>query len=122
VDRCVTRGLLDISALFDSLPDPELRLVRYARKCWEDTYLGKVRRGPSWCDYRLNLVMSVSLNKEAGTIPCTTGDWGERSAEIVLLKEARERYKFSHEINRVIGLGLATAWSVGRTMPAVRRQ
>ncbi len=45
VDRCVLRGMLDVSAWFDSLPDPELGLLRNARKCWEDTYLGKVRRG-----------------------------------------------------------------------------
>jgi hypothetical protein len=51
VDRCVTRGLLDISAWFDSLPDPELKLLRNAPKCWEDTYLGKTRRGPGWADY-----------------------------------------------------------------------
>jgi hypothetical protein len=124
-DKCVTRGLLDLSAWFDSLPDPELRLVRNSRKCWEDTYLGKVRRGPGWCDYRLNLVMPVSLNKEAGTTPCTSGDWGERPEAIVPLNEAGERYwidKLSHEMNREIGLGLATAWSVGRTMSAVRRQ
>jgi hypothetical protein len=57
--------------------------------------------------------MPVSLNKEAGT------------AAIVPLKEAGERYwinKLSHEMNREIGLGLARAWSVGRTMSAVRRQ
>jgi hypothetical protein len=77
-DRCALRGLLDISAWFDSLPDPELRLLRNARKCWEDTYLGKTRRGQGWADYRLNLVMPVSLDKEAGTIPTTSGDWGER--------------------------------------------
>jgi hypothetical protein len=64
-DRCVIRGLLDVASWFDSIPDPELRLLRNSRKCWEDTYLGKTRRGPGWCDYRLNLVMPVSLNKDA---------------------------------------------------------
>jgi hypothetical protein len=124
-DRCVIRGLLDVASWFDSMPDPELRLLRNARKCWEDTYLGKSRRGPGWCDYRLNLVMPVSLNKEAGTTPCTTGDWGERPVVLVALNEAGERYwveKISLELNREVGLGLATAWSVGRTMSAVRRQ
>jgi hypothetical protein len=69
--------------------------------------------------------MPVSLNSEAGTIPCTSGDWGERPMGIVPLNEAGERYwivKIAHELNREIGLGLATAWSVGRTMSAVRRQ
>ncbi len=82
------RGLLDVAAWMDSMPDPELRLLRYARKCWEDTYLGKVRRGPGWADYRLNLCMPVSLNKEAGTTPYTTGDWGERPSALVPLNEA----------------------------------
>ncbi len=124
-DRCVIRGLLDVASWFDSIPDPELRLLRNSRKCWEDTYLGKTRRGPGWCDYRLNLVMPVSLNMEAGTTPCTTGDWGERPVMLVALNEAGERYwveKISLELNREVGLGLATAWSVGRTMSAVRRQ
>jgi hypothetical protein len=119
------RGLLDVLAWFDSMPDPELRLLRNARKCWEDTYLGKVRREPGWADYHLNLVLPVSLNKEAGTSPCTTVDWGERPSAIVPLNEAGERYwidKISSELNREVGLGLATAWSVGRTMTAVRRQ
>jgi hypothetical protein len=124
-DRCVVRNLLDLSAWYDSLPDPELRLLRNARKCWEDTYLGKTRRGPGWADYRLNIVMPVSLSKDAGTIPSTSGDWGERPTALVALNEAGERYwitKMAHELNREIGLGLATAWSVGRTMSAVRRQ
>jgi hypothetical protein len=124
-DRCVVRGLLDVAAWMDSMPDPELRLLRNARKCWEDTYLGKVRRGPGWADYRLNLCMPVSLNKEAGTTAYTTGDWGERPPALVPLNEAGERYwieKISLELNREVGLGLATAWSVGRTMSAVRRQ
>ncbi len=34
-DRCVLRNLLDLSAWYDSLPDPELRLLRNARKCWK---------------------------------------------------------------------------------------
>jgi hypothetical protein len=124
-DRCVVRGLLDVAAWMDSMPDPELRLLRNARKGWEDTYLGKIRRGPGWADYRLNLCMPVSLNKEAGTTPYTTGDWGERPSALVPLNEAGERYwvdKISLELNREVGLGLATAWSVGRTMSAVRRQ
>jgi len=124
-DRCVIRGMLDISAWFDTLPDPELRLVRNARKCWEDTYLGKTRRGPGWADYRLNLVLPVSLSMEAGTIPSTSGEWGERPTALVRLNEAGERYwieKIANELNREVGLGLATAWSVGRTMSAVRRQ
>ncbi len=124
-DRCVMRGLLDVAAWMDSMPDPELKLLRNARKCWEDTYLGKVRRGAGWADYRLNLCMPVSLNKEAGTTPYTTGDWGERPSALVPLNEAGERYwvdKISLELNREVGLGLATAWSVGRTMSAVRRQ
>ncbi len=124
-DRCALRGLLDISAWFDSLPDPELRLLRNARKCWEDTYLGKTRRGQGWADYRLNLVMPVSLNKDAGTIPTTSGDWGERPTALIPLNEAGERYwieKITLELNKEIGLGHATAWSVGRTMSAVRRQ
>jgi hypothetical protein len=125
VDRCVLRNLLDVSAWYDSLPDPELRLLRNARKCWEDTYLGKTRRGPGWADYRLNMVMPVSLSKEAGTILCTSGDWGERPTALVALNEAGERYwieKIALELNREVGLGLATAWSVGWTLSAVRRQ
>jgi hypothetical protein len=124
-DRCVIRNMLDISAWFDMLPDPELRLVRNARKCWEDTYLGKTRRRQGWADYRLNLVLPVSLSMEAGTIPCTTGEWGERPTALVRLNEAGERYwieKIANGLNREVGLGLATAWSVGRTMTAVRRQ
>jgi hypothetical protein len=124
-ERCVIRGILDVAAWFDSLPDPELKLLRNTRKGWEDTYLGKVRRGAGWADYRLNLVMPVSLNQEAGSIPSTSGDWGERPTEIVALNEAGERYWISKivlELNREVGLGLATAWSVGRTMSAVRRQ
>jgi hypothetical protein len=31
VDRCVLRNLLDLSAWYDSMPDPELRLLRNAR-------------------------------------------------------------------------------------------
>ena len=125
VDRCVLRNLLDLSAWYDSMPDPELRLLRNARKCWEDTYLGKIRRGPGWADYRLNMVMPVSLSKDAGTIPSTSGDWGERPTVLIALNEAGERYwieKITQELNREIGLGLATAWSVGRTLSAVRRQ
>ncbi len=60
-----------------------------------------------------------------GSIPSTSGDWGERPTEIVALNEAGERYwitKIVLELNREVGLGLATAWSVGRTMSAVRRQ
>jgi hypothetical protein len=124
-DRCVIRGMLDISAWFEILPEPELRLLRNARKCWEDTYLSKTRRGQGWSDYRLNLVLPVSLCTEAGTVPCTTGDLGERPIALVRLNEAGERYwieKIANELNREIGLGLATAWSVGRTMSAVRRQ
>jgi hypothetical protein len=125
VDRCVLRNLLDLSAWYNSMPDPELRLLRNARKCWEDTYLGKIRRGPGWADYRLNMVMPVSLSMDAGTIPSTSGDWGERPTVLVALNEAGERYwieKIAQELNREIGLGLATAWSVGWTMSAVRRQ
>jgi hypothetical protein len=69
--------------------------------------------------------MPVSLSKDADTIPSTSGDWGERPNALVALNEAGERYwieKVAHELNREIGLGLATAWSVGRTMSAVRRQ
>jgi hypothetical protein len=78
--------MLDIAAWFDSLPDPELKLLRNTRKGWEDTYLGKVRRGAGWADYRLNLMMPVSLNQEAGFIPSTSGDWGERLMEVLALK------------------------------------
>ncbi len=108
-ERCAIRGMIDIAAWFDSLPDPELKLLRNTRKGWEDTYLGKVRRGAGWSDYRLNLMKPVSLNQEAGFIPSTSGEqyW---IGKIVL------------ELNREVGLGLATAWSVGRTMSAVRRQ
>jgi hypothetical protein len=112
-------------AWFDMLPDPELCLVRNARKCWEDTYLGKTRRGQGWADYRLNLVLPVSLSMEAGTIPCTSADWGEHPTALVRLNEAGKRYwieRIANELNREVGLGLATAWSVGRTMSAVRRQ
>jgi hypothetical protein len=87
--------------------------------------LGKIRRGQGWADYRLNLVMPVSLSMEAGTIPSTSGEWGERPTALVRLNEAGERYwieKIANELNREVGLGLATAWSVGRTMSAVRRQ
>jgi hypothetical protein len=59
-DRCVLRNLLDLSAWYDLLPDPELRLLRNARKCWEDTYLGKTRRGPGWAGYRLHSYASLA--------------------------------------------------------------
>ncbi len=123
--RCYTCLNGDHRAWFDMLPEPELRLLRNARKCWEDTYLGKTRRGQGWADYRLNLVLPVSLSMEAGTIPCTSGEWGERPTALVRLNEAGERYwieKIANELNREVGLGLATAWSVGRTMSAVCRQ
>jgi hypothetical protein len=69
--------------------------------------------------------MPVSLSKEAGTIPSTSGHWGERPTALIPLNEAGERYwieKITLELNREIGLGFASAWSVGRTMSAVRRQ
>jgi hypothetical protein len=37
---------------------------------------------------QVNLVMPVSLSKEAGTILCTSGEWGERPTALVRLKEA----------------------------------
>jgi len=71
------------------------------------------------------VVLPVSLNKEAGTTPCTTGEWGEKPTALIPLNEVGERYwivKAGLELNREIGLGLATTWSVGRTMSAVRKQ
>jgi hypothetical protein len=36
-ERCVISEMLDIAACFDSLPDPEHRLLLNTRKGWEDT-------------------------------------------------------------------------------------
>jgi hypothetical protein len=124
-DRVAIRGLLDLAAWQDSLQDPELRLLRNTRKGWQDAYLGKKSRGAGWADYRLNLAMPVSLDQGTGTTPCTTGSWGDRPTGLTALTEAGERYWISKivcELNREVGLGLATTWSVGRTMSAVRRQ
>jgi hypothetical protein len=124
-DRVAMRGLLDLAAWQDSLQDPELKLLRNTRKGWQDAYLGKKSRGAGWADYRLNLAMPVSLDQGAGTTPCTTGSWGDRPTGLTALTEAGERYWISKivcELNREVGLGLATTWSVGRTMSAVRRQ
>jgi hypothetical protein len=121
-DRVVIRSMIDLAAWFDTLEDPELRLLRNTRKGWEDTYLGKKSRGPGWADYRLNLSMPVSLYQGAGTMPFTTGNWGDRPTGIIGLSETGERHwigKMVCELNREVGLGLATAWSVGRTMSAV---
>jgi hypothetical protein len=124
-DKVAIRGLLDLAAWQDSLQDPELRLLRNTRKGWQDAYLGKKSRGAGWADYRLNLAMPVSLDQGTGTTPCTTGSWGDRPTGLTALTEAGERYWISKivcELNREVGLGLATTWSVGRTMSAVRRQ
>ncbi len=53
-------------------------------------------------------MLPVSLSMEAGTIPCTSGDWGERPTSLVRLNEAGERYwieKIAKELNREV------AWS-----------
>ncbi len=47
-DRVVIRSMIDLAAWYDTLEDPELRLLRNTRKGWEDTYLGKKSRGPGW--------------------------------------------------------------------------
>ncbi len=121
-DRVVIRSMIDLAAWYDTLEEPELRLLRNTRKGWEDAYLGKKSRGPGWADYRLNVSMPVSLYQGAGTMPFTTGNWGDRPTGIIGLSEAGERIgKMVCELNREVGLGLATAWSVGRTMSAVRR-
>jgi hypothetical protein len=124
-DRVVVRSLIDLAAWYDTLQEAELRLLRNTRKGWEDAYLGKKSRGAGWADYRLNMSLPASLYQGAGTMPFTTGSWGDRPTGIVALSEAGERYwigKMVCELNREVGLGLATAWSVGRTMSAVRRQ
>jgi hypothetical protein len=124
-DKVVVRSMIDLAAWYETLQEPELRLLRNTRKGWEDVYLGKKSRGPGWADYRLNVSMPASLYQGAGTMPSTTGSWGDRPTGIVALSEAGERHwigKIVGELNREVGLGLATAWSVGRTMSAVRRQ
>jgi hypothetical protein len=124
-DKVAIRGLLDLAAWQDLLQDPELKLLRNTRKGWQDAYLGKKSRGAGWADYRLNLAMPVSLDQGTGTTPCTTGSWGDRPTGLTALTEAGERYWISKivcELNREVVLGLATTWSVGRTMSAVRRQ
>ncbi len=112
-DRVVIRGLLDLAAWQDSLQDPELRLLRSTRKGWQDAYLGKKSRGTGCADYRLNLAILVSLYQGAGTMLCS---WGDRPTGRTQLTEAGERYWISKmvcELNREVGLGLATTRSVG---------
>jgi hypothetical protein len=91
-DRVVIRSMIDLAAWYDTLEEPELRLLRNTRKGWEDAYLGKKSRGPGWADYRLNVSMPVSLYQGASTIPFTTGNWGDRPTGIIGLSEAGERY------------------------------
>jgi hypothetical protein len=124
-DKVVIRGLLDLAAWQDSLQDQELRLLRNTRKGWQDAFLGKKSRGAGWADYRLNLAMPVSLDQGTGRTPCTTGSGGDRPTGLTALTEAGDRYWISKivcEFNREVGLGLATTWSVGRTLSAVRCQ
>jgi hypothetical protein len=98
-----------------SLQEPEFRLLRNTWKGWQDAYLGKKSRGPEWAGYRLKMAKPVSLYQGAGTMPCTTGSWGDHPTGLTPLTEAGKRHWISKmlcELNREVGLGLATTWSV----------
>jgi hypothetical protein len=121
----VIRGLIDLEAWFDSLPDQEINFLRNTRKCWQDAYLSKRMRGNGWADQLCNMRLPVALDSSAGTTSFVTGKWEDRSANISALNEAGERHwigMMAGELNRELAAVLATTVSVGQTLSAVRRQ
>jgi hypothetical protein len=125
-DRKIIRSIIDLSAWLESLPDPELKLIRNTRLQFFDINLGKTVRGPGWADTELNMRFPVSLSAESkGLSDFLVGNWGTRPLQILPMTEAGEKYwmdKLIGELNRELKSGLATSVCYGRTLSAVKRQ
>jgi hypothetical protein len=123
-DRSTIRSLLEFFTWFQSLPDPEVKLLSETRRKFVDLYIPKGGVGIGWCDERQCLRMPESL-AGGGKTTVNSKNWGNRPTSIQAFRAETEKYwagVIVADLNMEFSLNLSTCLGIQRRGRDIRLQ